>query len=139
MALPDADHVSRYCKPTTIENGMPLSIAFMLRENEDYLSVNWLECFRLPNLIDAVNSVSCVFRCNGYGVSKNGMFAVFNVGATKTIINKTTKNTLCIEHMPFDNDTSHSGIFGYTINEAYVAEELMIHLNRCDVHPIIDP
>ena len=41
-SLPDADHVSRYCSPGRIEDGLPAAAAFELRPQDQYLSVNWL-------------------------------------------------------------------------------------------------
>ena len=47
--LPDRDHVSRYCKPSTVgERGQPMASAFAIRLGEGYLSVNWLEHFGMP-------------------------------------------------------------------------------------------
>lgn len=49
-ALPDTDHVSRYCKPSTVgEDGLPTEQAFSLRPGEDHLSVNWLEYLGDPS------------------------------------------------------------------------------------------
>jgi hypothetical protein len=47
--IPDTDHVARYCKASTVEDGEISAAAFMLREDERYLSVNWLEELKLPN------------------------------------------------------------------------------------------
>ena len=41
--IPDENHVSRYCPPSRVEDGMPLASAFALKPNEQFLSVNWLE------------------------------------------------------------------------------------------------
>lgn len=47
--LPDRDHVSRYCKPSTVgERGQLMASAFAVRSGESYLSVNWLEHFSVP-------------------------------------------------------------------------------------------
>ena len=49
-ALPDADHVSRYCKPSTVQDGKVQPNAFFFRDGEDYLSVNWLEYLKTLGL-----------------------------------------------------------------------------------------
>jgi len=41
----DLDHITRYCKPSVILHGLPSSDAFLLRDKEKYLSVNWLEFY----------------------------------------------------------------------------------------------
>ena len=77
--LPDADHFSRYCKPSDVQDGEPLSTAFQLRENEDCLSVNWLEYFGEVGQPAAVELVRESFLRKSYQLKVNGRFAVLNV------------------------------------------------------------
>lgn len=43
----DDHHVVRYCPLRVLDNdGRPTLVAFDLRDDESYLSVNWLEYFR---------------------------------------------------------------------------------------------
>jgi len=47
LKIEDEHHVCRYCKPSSMgEDGLPLTSAFTLRTNEEYLSVNWLEYYK---------------------------------------------------------------------------------------------
>jgi hypothetical protein len=41
----EAGNVTRYCKPSTLENGVPNSSAFERRSEEKYLSVYLLDFF----------------------------------------------------------------------------------------------
>ena len=50
--VPDADHVSRYCKPSAVDQrGKPMAAAFLPRSDDRFLSVNWLE-YNSPKTID---------------------------------------------------------------------------------------
>jgi hypothetical protein len=46
--IPDENHVARYCKPmyVSVSDGEIQAAAFMVRPDEDSLSVNWLEFFK---------------------------------------------------------------------------------------------
>ena len=136
-SLPDEDHVSRYCKPSTVEYGMPMSAAFMPRPSEEYLSVNWLEHFGEPTLASAIGKVRAVFSEKGYRLARNGRFAALNVGAVKRAVPKHIGVTLSINHIPFDDDQSHAGIIGYTSNDLVVAVELVALLTQQDIHPAV--
>ena len=99
--LPNEDHISRYCKPSSIdERGIPMSAAFGLRQGEDYLSVNWLEYFGETDLSAAVERVREVFRSKDFQVRPNGRFAVLNVGAAKIAVHEAAKRALSIDHLP---------------------------------------
>lgn len=135
--LPDADHFSRYCKPSDVENGAPLSTAFQLRENEPYLSVNWLEFFGEKNQKSAVAQVRKAFQRKSYTLKANGRFAVLNVNAAKQAVKEHTRITLRIEHMPESDDESHSGIHGYTQEDLTVAIELAALVALGSVYPAV--
>ena len=138
QSLPDGDHISRYCKPSTIDEfGLPLASAFSLRQGEEHLSVNWLGYFRERNLSDAVKQVREAFSNKNYRVRANGRFAVLNVGEAKKAVQAAVGHALRIEHLPSDNDRSHAGIFGYTANDLVVAIELKALVTSQDVHPAV--
>ena len=138
LELPDDDHVSRYCRPTAVgRDGLPLAAAFELRPGEDHLSVNWLERLGEPDLDGAIERVRTVFHARGYRVKPTGRFAVLGVGAVKATVSETVNRTARIEHLPLDDDESHSGVFGYTADDLAVAvaiKELVRHEN---VHPAV--
>ena len=116
-ALPDTDHVSRYCKPSTVLNGEVQLSAFLFRDGEDYLSVNWLEYLKTPDLDSAIYVVKETLRRKGFDVRPRGLFAVLNVGDIKEAIHATIKTIPRVEHLPSNNDASHAGISGYSSAE----------------------
>ena len=133
--LPDDDHTSRYCKPTVIDDsGLPMTSAFELKSGEDYLSTNWLEYFDEQDLSSAVQCVRDAFRNKDYNLRPKGRFAVLNVSAAKTAVLEATGKTLCIDHLPLNDDRSHAGIFGYTADDLLVAVELKALVRDKDVH-----
>ncbi len=136
--LPDGDHVSRYCKPTQLEDELPMVAAFTRRQREDYLSVNWLEHFGERDPLATVQRVREAFRDKPYRVAKNARFALLNVAAAKTAVNARLNISLRVEHIPWDNDPSHSGILGYAVADDFaVAAQLRALVGRQDMHPAV--
>lgn len=118
LALPDTDHVARYCSPRRTENGLPHVAAFKPRVGEDYISGNWLEFFKEGNKAANLKRVKAAVG-KKLKLSRNGLFAILNVGAAKAAI---TSAELRIEHMPMEDDPSHAGI--YTNESLDIAVEL---------------
>lgn len=136
-SLPDDDHVSRYCRPSNIEDGIPTTAAFLPRSGEEYLSVNWLEYFGEVTLDAAVEGIRAVFSEKGYRVSRNGRFAALNVGEVKTAVEEATGRAVSVDYLPLVDDPSHSGIRGYTSDDLAIAVELANLLTLQYVHPAI--
>lgn len=135
---PDDHHLSRYCKPSAVgPDGLPLAAAFELRPGEDHLSVNWLERLGEADLDAAVDRVRTVFQARGYRVKPHGRFAVVRVGAAKAAVSETVERAARVEHLPLDDDESHSGVFGYTADDLAVAVALRDLVNRENVHPAV--
>ena len=135
---PDDDHVSRYCKPSSVgTHGLPLASAFRLRADEDFLSVNWLETFGAGSMDDAVGRVRALFLARGFGLRANGRFAVLNVGAAKAVVRAEVGVSLRIEHDPLPDDPSHAGIAGFAADELAVAVELTALMGQDHVYPAI--
>lgn len=133
--LPDGDHVSRYCKPSSVgSDGLPLTSAFRLKPGEDYLSVNWLEYFGSSGLAAAVERVRDVFRHKGYGLRPNGRFAVLRIGSAKNAVAAAVGRSGRVEHLPLDNDASHAGLFGDPSHDLAVAVELRALIQHKHVH-----
>ena len=128
----DSHHVARYCKPSAISpNGMPAAKAFLPRETESYLSVNWLEYFGALDHADAVAHVRAALREKGYTVRATGRLAVLNVGEAKDAARR-TNTTLRVEHQPAPDDPSHAGITGYSSGDLVVALTLQsLVRNEC--------
>ena len=112
-----------------------MAAGFTLRSGEDHLSVNWLERLHEPDLGVAIDRVRTVFRAKDYSVKPHGRFAVLNVGAVKAAVSDTVNRTARVQHLPLDNDESHSGILGYTADDLVVAVAIKELVRRENVHP----
>ena len=108
-AIPDSDHVSRYCSPRTLENGLPTFKAFELREGDDYLSVNWLEYFGKRTTEENIGEVRKVFVQKGFNVRRSGRFVILHVGSVRSELG----NIVRFEHRPERDDQSHSAMAGF--------------------------
>ena len=136
--LPDRDHLSRHCKPSSIDAfGLPMASAFELRKGEPYLSTNWLEYFDTLGITTSVSEVRQAFIDKGYRLRPNGRFAVFNIGAARIAARDVAGHTLRIEHQPLDDDESHAGVFGSTEDDFAVAVELKALVAHQDVYPAL--
>lgn len=135
--IPDQDHLSRYCKPSTVDDGLPTASAFELRPGEDHLSVNWLEYLGAPDIATAIHLVRGAFHDKAYRLRRGGRFAVFQCGIARFAVGDGTGRPLRIEHLPLDHDPSHAGVFGYAVDDFEIAVELAAIVNREDVHPAV--
>ena len=130
--LPDTDHVVRYCPPLRTENGLPTTAAFQPRGGEHYISTNWLEFFKGADMATNLKHVRVAVGAK-LTLSRNGLFAVLNVGAARAAI---CDADLRIEHMPTGDDCSHAGI--YTRESLDIAVELQaLVAASVDVHPAV--
>ena len=135
--LPEEHQVARHCTPSRVEDGLPLVEAFTLKQDKEYLSVNWLEYFNAPDLTAAVECVREAFRNKRYTLRPNGRFAVLNVEAAKYAVHKATEALPAIKHRPCPNDPSHAGIFGGTTHNFAIAVQLAALVTPEDVHPAV--
>lgn len=85
----------------------------------------------------AIESVRNAFRAKGFGLRPNGRFAVLNVGTVKATVSRVTADTTRVVHVPFDDDESHSGVFGYTADDLAVAVALTALVEPDNVHPAV--
>ena len=136
LKIGEDHHVARYCKPSTIgDDGLPLATAFVLRDGEEYLSVNWLEFFKTSDLPQAIDLVRQAFRKKKFGVSSNGRFVSLRFDKIKEVILRNSDLPAEIIHLPEENDPSHSGIFGYTVSDQLIATEIAELAYAKDMHP----
>jgi hypothetical protein len=123
--IPPQDHVSRYCSPICCtEGGQVTGVAFRPRENDRYLSVNWLEILGLATRSKELEEVSRIFLAKGFELKSSGKMAVLNV---REVVDYVTNNSpdrikLHILHDPDGLDQSHSGIYGYRFDDHLIAD-----------------
>lgn len=125
--IPDEDHISRYCSPARVEDGVPLAAAFRMRPTERYLSVNWLEYWESASMSEALDRVKMDFALR---ISEAGRFAVLNVSDAKETIERVTHRQASVTHQPTVRMRSHAGVFGYSSDALEVAAELAASVSR---------
>ena len=132
--IPDSDHVSRYCGGSHVEDGEISGTAFMLRANEEYLSVNWLEFLQLSNRQKEIQEVSRVLKDKGRILGATSVIAVLNAGEVLEHVRNAAAITLEAMRVPEEKDPSHSGIFGYTPEDDIIAELIAQKVKK--THPV---
>lgn len=122
-SLPDSDHVARYCKKASLgTDGEITGAAFMLRRDEDHLSVNWLELFAKTTRQEEITELREIYQ-KKFRNSANSKIVLFEVGEIREYVFKESpdKRSLKILHEPSHQDPSHSGIFGLTLQDELIA------------------
>ncbi len=126
--IPDSDNIARFCKPSTAPNGVIAPTAFMLRENEDSLSVNWLEFLNCPNKDSEIKEMQRIYSETFRTVSLNARIAILNVGEIRDVVRTETQDHRNIEalHDPIpDGDQSHSEIHNLKQDNEFIAELIL--------------
>jgi hypothetical protein len=124
QVIPDSDHVARYCKASSIEDGEILATAFMVREGEEYLSVNWLEDLKRSDRASQVRDLQKLFATK-LKVRAAARIAILNVGALRAKVQResTDRRLLPVLHEPIiPDDPSHAGIYEIPYDDDLVAE-----------------
>lgn len=132
--LPDTDWVSRYCRPRQVLDGEPLPAAFMPRNGEEYLSVNWLEYFSAPASADRINQVRETMQSAGFRLSRNGLFAALQIGLSRAEVKDKFEVDIEFVHEPLPSDGSHAGIYGLPVHDY----ALLSDVATCLAHHVTD-
>jgi hypothetical protein len=123
--IPDPHHISRYCGGSTVqEDGRVGPSAFILRTQDEYLSVNWLENLDPEKRDKQLQELRSIFK-NTLNVRATAKIAVLNVGRMRTHVRDLTedKRDLQVKHEPIINDDdSHCGIYNLRDNNELIAE-----------------
>jgi hypothetical protein len=133
--IPDQHHIARYCRPTQAPGGQIQATAFMLRKDEESLSVNWLEFLNCPNRESEIAELQRIFGEKFIRVSRNARVAVLSVGGTlkKVLHESPDARNLFVLHDPQLNDPSHSGISNLKEDDELIAE--LIRETILETHP----
>jgi len=124
QAIPDSDHVGRYCKASTVENGEISAAAFMMRETEEYLSVNWLEELNRSDRTIQIRDLQSLYATK-LRVGTAAQIAVLNVGALRAKVERESPDSrlLRVLHEPEEpDDPSHAGIYEIAHDDEIIAE-----------------
>lgn len=137
--LPDTDNVVRYVRGTLVDDGRVDGTAFLLRENEQGLSVSWLDYFEGHTKSQQLDEVRPLVRLT---LRRSGRFAELNVGQTLNHISGSLASVRFVYHpLPTDGeykaDPSHSQIEGLPPVDTDEAELLGDMIAECvtAVHP----
>jgi hypothetical protein len=124
QAIPDSDHVGRYCKASTVENGEISAAAFMMRETEEYLSVNWLEVLKSPSRASQIRDLQELYT-KKLKVGATARIAILNVGTLQSKVERESPDSrlLRVLHEPEEpDDPSHAGIYEIPHDDEIIAE-----------------
>lgn len=117
--IPDSDHIARYCGGSSVaSDGSVNRMAFRIRNGEEYLSVNWLEFLEKNTREEEIAEVRNVLQ-KKLTLGSRSRIAVANVGPLINHIRE--ERVLKVQHEPDLDDPSHSGIFGYGIDDDLIA------------------
>ena len=120
--LDPSHHIFRHIKMSWIDGDFVDPAAFRMRQNEDGLSVNWVEYFGKSNAQEAVTPLRDVLTKKGLKIGGQSKFALLNVDTTKVAAAKHAKIVIVADEEP--NDNSHALVKGYEAFNEQVAEEL---------------
>ncbi len=129
--IPDKDHIARHCAPKTVYDDKIQPSAFFLRENEDGLSVNWLEYLNCASRDLEIAEIQKVYSAK-LRVGAKAKVAVLNAGEVRKKIKTGSPDNriLDILHEPEENDLSHSGIYNLKPDYELIAELILQAVNE---------
>jgi hypothetical protein len=131
--IPDQHHVARLCKPTQAPEGQIQPTAFMLRPEEEYLSVNWLEILNCSCRDSEINGLRQLYSRKFLSVGAGARITVLNVGEICEKVRTVSPDNreLKVLHKPElladdpslkVDDLSHSGIYNLNEDNHLIAE-----------------
>lgn len=110
--LPPADHVARFCDRKYISERQNVEPgAFMLRKDEKYLSVQWLELLKKQNRLEEIAEARVIIA-KRMKIRPNTKIAVLNVGGSCDYVFQESGYAIRMVHQPEPSYEAHSGIFG---------------------------
>lgn len=124
-AIPDDNHISRYVGKSKIVNGRISGEAFRLRDDEESISVNWLEFFGLQDRNEEIDEVRKAFVNKQRTLGAQAVFAALNVGEVKEYVQQESEDNreLSVLHDPDEPvDMSHAGIYNFPRNDPSIGD-----------------
>jgi hypothetical protein len=134
--IPDSDNIARLCKPSTAPDGVIQASAFLLKDSEESLSVNWLEFLDCTNRLSEIIEMQRVYA-RKLKVGRSAKIAILNVGEIRDLVRTETQDNRNIEvlHDPDElhDDPSHSEVVNMRPDNEFIAE-LICEVIR-ETHP----
>jgi len=124
--IPDQNHIARFCRPMQAPEGQIQAMAFMLRADDESLSVNWLEFFNCSNRENEIAKIQTIYS-ETFTVGARARIAILNVGEVrkKVLTESPDGRNLEVLHDPSINDPSHSGIYNLKQDDELIAELIL--------------
>lgn len=124
--IPDQNNIARLCLPKHVPEGQIQATAFMLREGEESLSVNWLEFLNCSSRESEITKIRTIYS-ETFTVGARAKIAVLNVGEVcKKILKESPDGrNIEVQHDPLMNDPSHSGIYKLKQDDELIAELIL--------------
>jgi len=124
--IPDQNHIARFCRPMQAPEGQIQATAFMLRADEESLSVNWLEFLNCSNRESEITKIRTIYS-EKFTVGARAKIAILNVGEVrkKVLTESPDGRNLEVLHDPLINDLSHSGIYNLKQDDELIAELIL--------------
>lgn len=125
--IPDQNHIARFCRPWQAPEGQIQATAFMLRPDEESLSVNWLEFLDCSNRKSEITKIRTIYSETFTTVGARAKIAILNVGEVhkKVLTESPDGRNLEVRHNPLVNDPSHSGIYKLKQDDELIAELIL--------------
>jgi len=125
-SVPDSDHISRFCKPTQAPDGQIQATAFLLRQGEESLSVNWLECLGCIDRDHEISELKKIYTSSFDRIGAQARIVILNVGNVKEKVTTESadKREISILHDPIEEPPipSHCGIYNLKPDNELIAE-----------------
>lgn len=124
--IPDDDHIARLCMPKHVPDGQIQATAFLLRSDEDGLSVNWLEFLDCSSRESEIDEIRRTYKAK-LDIKPGAKIAVLNVGEVreKVLTGSDDNRNLAVLHNPEINDQSHSEIYNLRNDNEWIAELIL--------------
>ena len=133
--LPLIDHIARFCDRRYIsENDGVEPGVFMLRKDEEYLSVQWLERLGKSSRCDEIDGVRKILSQH-LKIRSPSKIAVLNVGKTCEHVVQSSGWNIRMLHKPEENNCAHAGIYDTNQDHELIAE--LITETIQEIHPAI--
>ena len=138
--LSSDEHVARHCRPRDIvDSGILSSNAFLLRNQEPYLSTNWVEYFHPSDRALQISAVRGSLIAKGRTVKNNDLLLILNVGVATSRCKAKLGLDLSFVTLGDPSDPSHTGIYGLQGNKVNAASELAASVKSDEIYSVIYP
>ena len=124
--IPDQNHIAQFCRPGQVDKGQIQATAFMLREDEESLSVNWLEFLNCSSRETEITEIRTIYS-KKLNIAARARLAILNVGEirNKVLTESPDGRNLEVLHEPSKDDPSHSGIYNLKQDNELIAELIL--------------